>query len=154
MRCGIDRAAVTFGHVVEVECERLGIAVDDYLAAYDPSEVHPFPGADELVRSLDRWAVCSNKTRHYGLLELDALGWEPEVRLFADDFGGPKRLGPVLEAMGLQGSDVVFVGDTAHDRLVAREVGAVFALAGWNRRAEAEPGDEVLAAPADLLRLL
>lgn len=154
MRCGVDRAAVTFGHVVSVECERLGITVEDYLAAYDPSEVSAFAGADDLVRSLDRWAVCSNKTRHHGRLELAALGWEPELAMFADDFGGPKRLGPVLDAMGLQGSDVVFVGDTAHDRLVAREVGAVFALAGWNRRAEAEPGDEVLVAPADLLRLL
>ena len=150
----MPRESVTFGHVVDVECTRLGITVDDYLAAYDSAEVHAFPGADGLVRSLDRWAVCSNKTRRFGLDELAVLGWSPELALFADDFGGPKRLGPVLEAMGLRGDEVVFVGDTAHDRVVAREVGAVFALAGWNPRAVAEPGDEVLAAPADLLRLL
>lgn len=154
MRCGIPREAVTFGHVVADECDRLGIAVDDYVAAYDPGEVRPYPGTDELVVRLERWAVCSNKVREFGALELATLGWQPELALFAEDFGGPKRLGPVLDALGIGGAEVVFVGDTAHDRLVAREVGARFALAGWNARAEPADGDIVLTTPTDLLALL
>lgn len=154
MRCGVPRHQVTFGHVLETECARLGIAIGDYLAAYDSAEVSAFPGVPELVDRLDRWAVCSNKIRSYGVLELETLGWTPEVALFADDFGGPKRLGPVLDALGLAGDGVVFVGDTAHDRAVAHEVGARFALAGWNARAVPEAGDAVLARPADLLDLL
>ena len=31
------RRRVTFGHVITDECERLGIPLDDYVAAYDPS---------------------------------------------------------------------------------------------------------------------
>jgi phosphoglycolate phosphatase-like HAD superfamily hydrolase len=154
VRCGVPRSAVTFGHVLADECGRLGISVDDYLAAYDPAEIKAFPGADEQVGRLDRWAVCSKKIRSFGLLELEARGWSPEVAFFADDFGGPKRLGPVLERLGVDGAEVVFVGDTAHDRAVAHEVGARFALAGWNARAAPAEGDVVLATPLDLLELL
>jgi phosphoglycolate phosphatase-like HAD superfamily hydrolase len=154
VRCGVPREDVTFGHVLDAECARLGIAVEDYVAAYDSAEVTAFPGVQDLVDRLDRWAVCSNKVRASGLLELEVLGWTPDVALFADDFGGPKRLPPVLDAMGVAGADVVFVGDTAHDRAVAAEVGARFALAGWNARAVPEPGDAVLASPIDLLALL
>jgi phosphoglycolate phosphatase-like HAD superfamily hydrolase len=65
-------------------------------------------------------------------------------------------LEPVLVALGLPASAVVFVGDTAHDRACAAAVGARFALAGWNRRARAgaQADDLVLDEPADLLRLL
>jgi HAD superfamily hydrolase (TIGR01549 family) len=154
VRCGVPRESVTFGHVVADECARLGIAVDDYLAAYDSREVRAFPGVQEVVGRLDRWAVCSNKVRSAGLHELEALGWEPEVALFADDFGGPKRLPPVLRALGAGPAEVLFVGDTAHDRVVASEAGVRFALAAWNPRAEPRPGDLVLDRPADLLPLL
>ena len=40
---------------------------------------------------------------------------------------------------------------TDHDRECAAEVGAVFALAGWNRRAEPAPGDLVLSDPSEVL---
>ena len=36
VRCGVAAETVTFGHVITDECERLGIALDDYIAAYDP----------------------------------------------------------------------------------------------------------------------
>jgi phosphoglycolate phosphatase-like HAD superfamily hydrolase len=60
----------------------------------------------------------------------------------------------VLDALDVRADEVVFVGDTAHDRRVAVEVGATFGLAGWNPRAEAEAGDHVLAVPSDVLALL
>jgi phosphoglycolate phosphatase-like HAD superfamily hydrolase len=77
--------------------------------------------------------------------------------LYSDDFGGAeKRLGPLLDALGLAPAEVIYVGDTAHDRACASAVGARFALAGWNARARAgaQPDDVVLDEPADLLRLL
>ena len=103
---------------------------------------------------LGRWAVCSNKHPRSGRAELARLGWEPEVALFADAFDGPKQLAPVLDALGTTAAEVVFVGDTAHDRGCARDVGATFALAGWNPRARPQAGDVVLARPAELLDLL
>ena len=152
---GVPRQQVTFGHVVEEECARLGIDPARYVELYDVDAARPFPGVEELVGGLGRWALCSNKHPAAGRAELARLGWQPEVALFADAFGGgPKRLGPVLDALGVEAPAVVFVGDTAHDRACARAVGCRFALAGWNRRAVAEEGDVVLARPADLLPLL
>lgn len=154
---GVPADEVTFGHVVAEECERLGLSVDDYVSRYDVDAARPFAGVDELVRSLEVWAVCSNKVRAAGSAELARLGWSPAVAWFAEDFGGgAKRLGPVLEALGVRGADVVFVGDTDHDRSCASAVGARFALAAWNPRAAplAVDGDVVLSAPADLLALL
>ena len=160
---GVPRGDVTFGHVVAEECARLGVALEDYLSRYDVHAAPPYDGVEELLRALGergmRWGVCSNKVGSYGRAELARLGWRPEVALFADDFGGPKRLGPVLDALGgVAAAEVLFVGDTAHDRACALDVGAQFALAGWNPRAAAGgdggAGDVALAAPGDLLALL
>jgi phosphoglycolate phosphatase-like HAD superfamily hydrolase len=136
-------------------CELAGITLDDYLAAYDPTSVRPFPGVEELLRSLPRWAVCSNKAQASGLAELARLGWSPEVARFSEDFGGrPKELAPVLEALSVDAADAVYVGDTAHDRAAAAVAGATFALAGWNPRVEPQPGDVVLRHPREVLALL
>jgi phosphoglycolate phosphatase-like HAD superfamily hydrolase len=157
---GIARDAVRFGPLAVDECARLGVTLDDYLAAYDVNAAPPYDGVVELLDALVargvRWAVCSNKIRRYGVAELERLGWRPEVALFADDFAGaPKSVAPVLAAMGgVAPSAAVFVGDTAHDRTCALDAGVRFALAGWNPRAVGEGSDAVLAAPADLLRLL
>jgi phosphoglycolate phosphatase-like HAD superfamily hydrolase len=152
---GVDRSRITFGHVLADECARLGISLDAYIQAYDHTAARPFPGVEELLARLDRWAVCSNKVRISGRAELARLGWTPEVALFAEDFGRrPKELGPVLDALGVPGPSVVFVGDTAHDRRCAGAVGATFALAGWNPRTEPQPGDIMLAEPAALLAVL
>ena len=151
---GIERSEITYGHVLAEECRRLGLDVEDYLAAYDPTRAMPFPGVSELVASLGRWAVCSNKHPQSGRAELDRLGWIPEVSLFADAFDGPKSLPPVLVALGVSASEVIFLGDTAHDRHCAQRAGAAFALAGWNPRARAHPGDIVLSHPLELLTVL
>lgn len=151
--CGVADRDITHGHVLADECARLGITVDDYLAAYDPSTVRPFDGVEAMLAALDqRWAVCSNKHGRLGPLELAALGWEPEVALFADAFDGPKSLPPVLSALGLDAAQVLFVGDTAHDREAAEAVGCRFVWAGWNPRTEPHRSDEIAREPADVLR--
>jgi phosphoglycolate phosphatase-like HAD superfamily hydrolase len=151
---GVPEEQITFGHTLADECARLRITVDDYLARYDTDLALPFAGVEDLVAQLDRWAVCSNKHPLGGNAELARLGWAPDVAMFADSFDGPKRLGPVLDAIGAQPRDVIFIGDTDHDRRCAQEVGCAFALAGWNPRASAVAGDRVLARPLDLLDLL
>ena len=155
---GVPEEELTFGHVVADECRRLGLDLEDYIGRYDVAAAMPYEGVEELVAGLGRWAVCSNKVRRVGVAELGRLGWAPAVAMFAEDFGsGPKRVAPVLEALGVgDPSSVVFVGDTAHDRAAAAEAGTAFALAAWNPRAAAlaEPGDLVLDRPTDLLDLL
>ncbi len=129
---------ITYGHVLADECGRFGLSVADYLAHYDVTSARPFAGVEELVAGLHRWGVCSNKDGRSGRAELARLGWTPDVARFADDFdGGPKRLAPVLDALDLRApdrSDIVYVGDTAHDRTAARDAGVAFALAAWNPR--------------------
>jgi phosphoglycolate phosphatase-like HAD superfamily hydrolase len=152
---GVAPEDVTFGRTLAQECERLGLLVEDYHSHYDLDRAQPFPGAAELVAGLDRWAVCSNKVQRAGEAELARLGWIPEVAMFVDAFGGAgKSLGPVLDRLGVGADDIVFVGDTDHDRRCALEVGCRFVWAGWNPRAEPPAGDEVLRSPGDLLALL
>lgn len=151
---GIAPEDVRFGAVVGEECRRLGVDLDRYVALYDTEEARPFPGVETMLARLDRWAVCSNKDPRSGRAELARLGWAPEVALFTDAFDGPKRLGPVLDALGATPERVIFVGDTAHDRKAARDAHVRFALAGWNPRAVPATDDIVLAVPGDVLRLV
>ena len=129
----------------------MGISLDAYVESYDTSASMPFLEVDDLVRRLPRWAICSNKHVSSGRAELMRLGWGPDVALFGDVFDGPKRLEPVMDALGLTAEEVVFVGDTDHDRRCAIDAGVQFVLAGWNPRALAEPGDVVLTSPLELL---
>jgi phosphoglycolate phosphatase-like HAD superfamily hydrolase len=149
---GVAPEAITFGHVIADECERLGLELDDYLDAYDTSAAQPFPGVADMLSSIGRWAVCSNKHPRSGHAELARLGWQPEGRWFADAFDGPKGLGPVLDGLGLDAATTLYVGDTDHDREAAAEVGCRFVLAGWNPRAVPRAGDEVATRPGDVLR--
>jgi len=154
---GVPRTSITFGHVLSEECERLGISLDDYLDAYDEDAAQPFAGVDDLVAAISqsgRWAVCSNKHPRSGRAELARLGWEPQVALFSDAFGGAKHLGPVLDALGVTPAEIVFVGDTPHDRECARALAVPFGLAGWNPRAVSAGGDTVLDQPLDVLALM
>lgn len=155
---GVPRQDVTRGHVVADECRRLGLSLDAYLDAYRAASaggaVVAFPGVRDLLARLDRWAVCSNKHPDLGRAELAGLGWQPEVALFADAFDGPKRLEPVLEAMGLDPGEVLFVGDTAHDRRCAQDLGVRFALAGWNPLAREVVAEVRLEHPSEVLTVL
>lgn len=151
---GIAEEDITFGHVLHHECERLGIDVDEYIAAYDPADAQPFEGVAELLAAVPRWAVASHKDRETGRAELRTLGWEPDCAFFTQDFGGAKRLDVVLDALGLAAGDVAFVGDTLHDRLAAHNAGVRYVAAGWNPRCSIDDGDLVARSPGDVLRLL
>ena len=151
---GIARERIEFGLPLDEECARLGVRVGDYLRAYDVGRAKPYPGVPDVIERLDRWGVCSNKHPASGRAELDRLGWRPEVATFAEPGTGQKRLGPLLERLGVAGAGVVFIGDTPHDRVCASVVGARFAIATWNPRATAEPGDLVLREPSDVLELV
>jgi HAD superfamily hydrolase (TIGR01549 family) len=153
---GVAIEDVTYGHAVAAEAERLGLTLDAYESAYDTDAATPFPGIDELLAVLPRWAVCSNKHPRSAVAEFERLGWRPEVACFADSFDWEhKRLGPVLDLLGVSADRVLMVGDTTGDLVVAEEVGCAYAWAGWNPRTAAErPDGVVLARPADLLGLL
>jgi HAD superfamily hydrolase (TIGR01549 family) len=151
---GVAAEDVTFGHVLADECTRFGLTVEQYLDHYDEDLAQPFPGVPEMLGTLDRWSVCSNKHPRSGRAELTRLGWTPEVAMFSDAFGGPKAVGPVLDLLGLPPEQVVFVGDTDHDRVCAQEVGCRFVLAAWNPRTHALPSDLVARHPGEVLDLL
>ncbi|HUF85674.1 MAG TPA: HAD hydrolase-like protein [Acidimicrobiia bacterium] len=152
LRLGFTVDDIQLGRLLVDECARLGISMDDYLAHYDSTDVAVFPGVEDVLTRLPRWAVASNKIRASGEAEIARFGWKPACALFAEDFGGrSKHLEPVLDRLGVSASDVLFVGDTAHDRVCARDAGAAFALAGWNLRVLAGAGDLVLSRPADVL---
>lgn len=152
---GVPAERVSFGLRLDEACAREGVTVEEYLAAVDPAIVaRPFAGVAEMLGALPRWAVCSNKLGEYARQDLDRWGWKPDVALFAEEMGGPKRLGPVLEELEIEPRDVLFVGDSEHDRTCAREVGAAFVLAGWNPRVTPEDGDIVLSEPGELLELV
>lgn len=152
---GVPESEISFGHAVAEECDRLGISLDAYVAAYDTDVVVPFDGVAEVVPKLGRWALCSNKHPLSGTAELTRLGWEPELSVFADHFHWEhKHLGPVLDAMGLTAAEVVMVGDSAGDVRCAVEVGCRHVWAGWNPRvAAAAPEGTVLTHPRELLDL-
>jgi len=155
LELGVPRENITFGPPVRSECERLGVPVEEYVRRYRSELAPPFPGVEELLGRLDRWALCSNKHPDQAAQDLALHGWTPDVALFSDAFDWqPKHLGPVLERVGLGPDHVFFFGDTGHDRRSAEAVGARFALAGWNPRAVPVPGDLVLATPAEVLAVL
>lgn len=153
---GVAPEEISFGHAVAEECDRLGISLDAYVDAYDEDAVQPFPGVEELLGRLDRWALCSNKHPRSGSAELARLGWRPELAVFADHFEwAHKSLRPVLELMGLGPDEVLLVGDSAGDVRCAEEVGCAYAWAGWNPRVRAaSPAGRVLDRPIDVLALL
>src|SRR3546814_5134170 len=79
--CSSDPLGLPLGQA----CELAGITVDAYIEIYDVSASLAFAGVDELLSGLDRWAVCSNKTRTSGDAELARLGWTPELTMFSED---------------------------------------------------------------------
>ncbi len=139
------------GLPLDEACALAGVTVADYLAHYDSSLVEPFPGVADLLASLERWAVCSNKHPDSGRAELARLGWTPEVAVFAEPGAGPKALSPVLGALDLDPAQVVFVGDTVHDAACAAAIGCDFLLAGWNARARDVPATTMLSHPLEVL---
>jgi HAD superfamily hydrolase (TIGR01549 family) len=152
---GVPREQISFGHAIGEECDRLGLSLDAYVAAYDEEIVQPFPGVAEVVPHLGRWAICSNKHPVSASAELARLGWTPELAVYSDHFDwAHKRLGPVLDAMGLRADEVAMVGDSDGDLRCAQEIGCAMVWAGWNPRVvAAAPDGLVLEQPEQLLDL-
>jgi phosphoglycolate phosphatase-like HAD superfamily hydrolase len=156
---GVAREDVPWGNPLGAACAALGISTEEYLARYDPALTRPWPGVPELLAEVVerglRWAICSNKHPDGGVAELALQPWEPEGVWWSDAFDfGPKRLGPVLEGLGVTADEVLFVGDTEHDVAAAEEVGCRFVLAGWNPRSASVTGVDVAERPADVLARL
>lgn len=150
---GIDPTGIEMGLPVEEACLQAGVAMEDYVEAYDTDAVEPYPGVGEMLASLPRWAVLSNKHPDSAIAELDRLGWVPEVLMCADTFAWDhKSLVPMLDALGMEPHQVAMVGDSAGDQRCATEIDGRFVWAGWNTRVQvASPDGEVAATPADLL---
>jgi HAD superfamily hydrolase (TIGR01549 family) len=153
---GVSREEVIMGSAVAEECERLGVPMDAYVDAYDTAVAGPFPGVDEMLAGIDRWAILSNKHPRSAIAELDRLGWHPEVALFADAFDwAHKSLRPLLDLLGLSAEEVVLVGDSDGDLRCAQEVGCRFVWAGWNPRVERSRAAGLVAFhPAELPDLI
>lgn len=153
---GVDRDEVVMGSAVAEECDRLGIAMEDYVAAYDTEVVVPYEGIERMLARIPRWAVLSNKHPRSANAELGRLGWQPEALMCADSFGwAHKSLAPMLGVLGIGASEVVMVGDSGGDLRCAREVGCRFIWAGWNSRVRAAaPPGETAADPPALLSAL
>lgn len=153
---GVPPEQISFGHAVAEECERLGIDLDAYVDAYDTEAAQPFPGVEQMLDGLGRWALCSNKHPRSGSVELARLGWRPDVAVFADHFEwAHKSLRPVLDLLDVGADEVLMVGDSDGDLRCAQEVGCAYAWAGWNPRVrKASPTGTVLDGPGDILDLL
>jgi HAD superfamily hydrolase (TIGR01549 family) len=155
-RLGIPRSSVVMGSAVAEECDRLGVALDDYVGGYDTESVQPFAGVEAMLARLPRWAILSNKHPAPARRELQRLGWDPELVMCADAFDwGHKALEPMLDVLGLGPDQIALVGDSEGDLRCADAVGCRFVWAGWNDRVRAGAVvGEVAATPADVLGLL
>lgn len=134
----------------------------------DPcAQTNPFPGIPELLRELRRrgtaTAVLTNKpaplaervvTSFFpGLLNLVA-GQTPDTISKPD----PRSLLQLIQALGLNREDCLFVGDTDVDMRTARAAGVPLAAVAWGyqdlRSLSAYEPDWAVRSPKELLPLL
>ncbi len=149
---GVPEEDVTFGHELAVECDRLGVSVDRYVEVYQTFRPSRSPRSTSSSADSRPGTSAPTSMGLTGTVSWSGLGWTPASAWFADAFDGPKSLVPLLDALDLDPAEVVFVGDTTHDRACADEIGCTFVLAGWNPRAlrSREPSDLVANAPLEL----
>lgn len=151
---GVAVEDVHRGRPLAEECAAHGVAVADFLAAYDTDAAPPFPGVEAMLAEVGEWGACSNKHPESARAELARLGWSPAAAHFAGDDHTGKDLGRVIRDLGVGPDDAVFVGDTEHDRLAARMAGCTFVLAAWNPRVEATGEGLVAHHPSEVPALL
>ncbi len=99
-RCAAEQ--ITFGHTLAVECDRLGLVVDDYLDRYDDQLAQPFPEVEAPWPGSSDGRCARTSTHEAAAPNWRGYGWTPEVVMFADSFNGPKELGPVLDALAVR----------------------------------------------------
>ncbi len=127
------------------------------------AEVEPYPGiaaALDALRTAGRpVAVFTGASTRAARTLLDAAGLEVDVLVGGDDVSRPKPAPDgVREAarrLGVEPTEVIYVGDAPTDMQAARSAGAAAAAAAWGHLYDpAEPVDHRLGEPADVLRLV
>jgi phosphoglycolate phosphatase len=108
---------------------------DHYLDA-----TRPYPGADEALRSLAArapLALCTMKKWQFARKIVRAFGWEDLfVQVLGSEEGfaakpDPDMLLELCRRMDVTPADVLYVGDTEMDGLMAQTAGAPFAFAAY-----------------------
>jgi phosphoglycolate phosphatase len=109
----------------------------------------PYPGADEALRALAArtpLAVCTMKKWQFARKIVRAFGWE---ELFAQVLGSeegfaakpdPAMLLELCRRLDATPSQVLYVGDTEMDGLMAQAAGTPFAFAAYGYRTAEAPG--------------
>ena len=121
-------------------------ALNDYLEYYESlhtSELKTVPGIVELLDYLKenktRLAIVSGKGSESMAISLKHLGIESyfEHVMTGSEHGAEKELHlkTLLESMGIDSTEAVYVGDTAYDMEVANSLGMVSLGAAWTERA-------------------
>ncbi|MGE5193002.1 MAG: HAD family hydrolase [Deltaproteobacteria bacterium] len=155
------------GHAVTTEEASRLVALHSQAYARLSSQVHPLPGARELLVYLSRvgvpWAIATSARLETAQRTLVALGVPPEIPIITRDQVTYAKPDPDLflaaaERLGVSIADTVVVGDSVWDLLAARRARAlgVGLLSGGYGQDELERAGayRVYHDPADLLRHL
>lgn len=142
--------------------EALLQAYKDYYQAHACIKTVPYPGIQEMLETLRqrgcRIAIVSNKP-HGAACEL-AEKFFPGLPVFGESPETPRKPAPdlvfrALEALGMDGADAVYVGDSEVDVATARNAGLPLIAVSWGfrgRQALAEAGaDTIVDTAAELL---
>ena len=151
---GVRLEDIGRGLPVAEECARHGISIEEFVAAYDTEVVQPYPGAPSWWPASTAGPCARTSTRTP--VGPSWPGWAGSRRWRCSPTPStvPRPSPRCSSGWASSAADVVFLGDTAHDRACAKEAGAMFALASWNPKAEPAAGDVVLERPEQLLELL
>ncbi len=160
LRIGIE-ANKPFPGIDEDEVQRIMAVYMPYYKAHNADLTRPFPGIVDLLRKLRgagiRTAVVSNKpdnsvvqlAEDYFDGEFDlAIGERPDIaRKPAPDMNFL-----ILEKLGIDVKDAVYIGDTEIDLATAKNTGMDCIMVDWGFRPEDELkalGAEVIVSSAD-----
>ena len=117
---GIDRSRVQLGRVLADECADLGVTVEDYLGPLRPDDVVSRSRASTTCWPRSTAGPSApTSTPSPGASELARLGWHPDGRQLGP--GHRQVAGAAARrSWGSRREQVLFVGDTDHDRNVRR----------------------------------
>ena len=109
-------------------------------------------GNDVTGITYDIHKVLAEKTLREICTEAEGL-W-PETRYYVAHYTGELPVGGMTlrsQILALGADDIIFVGDTDHDRRAAEAVGCRFVWAGWNPRVVPTDDSEVARRPRDVV---
>jgi HAD superfamily hydrolase (TIGR01509 family) len=152
--------------VIMAHLARRAVSAEDMDAYYrklENVEVEPYPGISETLAALrgrgHAVAVFTGASRRGASMLLTAAGLAVDVLIGGDQVARPKPAADGLllaaERLGVDVSDLVYVGDSPADMRAARAAGSHGAAAAWGHMHDpAEPADSILQAPGQVLELL